>query len=304
MIISPLTNSQDVSLLKEFTSDQLIFDWKSSFNIDISQELQDCETIFLYQCNKSKLRFFSPLNIAGSDKLYEQLEKFEWYYMPRKWEHDVAIKDLTKSAKILEIGCGKGAFIQRLCQEENKEAYGIELNNSAVKFAQNADIPVSLKDVNELAEEQPNSFDAVCCFQVLEHISNLKPFLESMIQLVKPNGKIIISVPNYLSFTKHCKNNLLDQPPHHMSQWSIESFKYLTKLFPIQLENYHYEPLADYHVDWYLSIQLSRMPKVWLMRSVIRRLTYRFAKLLLKNNLFLRKLINGHTIYVCFSKTS
>jgi 2-polyprenyl-3-methyl-5-hydroxy-6-metoxy-1,4-benzoquinol methylase len=304
MIISPLTHSQDITLLKELTSDQLVLNWKNGFNIDISQELQHYETIFLYQCNESKLRFFSPLDIAGSDKLYEQLQKFDWYYMPRKWEHDVAIKDLTKSAKILEIGCGKGAFIQRLCQEENKEAYGIELNSNAVKFAQDTGIPVSLKDVYELAGEQPNSFDAVCCFQVLEHISNLKPFLESMIQLVKPNGKLIISVPNYLSFTKHCKNDLLDQPPHHMNQWSVESFEYLIKLFPIQLENYHYEPLADYHIDWYLGIQLSRIPKVWLISSLIRRLTYRFVKPLLKNNLFLRRLINGHTIYVCFSKLS
>ena len=65
MTISPLTNSQDVTLLKSINSDSLILEWKNGFNIDISKDLKQHKSINLYQCNESKLRFFLPLDVAG-----------------------------------------------------------------------------------------------------------------------------------------------------------------------------------------------------------------------------------------------
>jgi len=305
MIISPLTNLSDVTLIKTFDSQSLISDWKNVFDIDISEELHNHPKIYLYRCNKSSLKFFMPLDVAGSDKLYKQLEeKYDWYYMPRKWEHDVAIQDLDGCTEILEVGCGRGAFVERICKEIGANGQGLEFNKNAIIHAQNSGIPVTDRDIYQLAKETPHSFDAICTFQVLEHIPEVKKFLESLIQLLKPDGKLIISVPNNHSFTKHYHNDLLDQPPHHMTQWSVETFEFLTQIFPIKIENYRYEPLAEYHVNWYLSIQLSRLPKLGLLNRFLNKGVHVFVKPLLKQNDFLRKLIIGHTIYVCFHKLS
>lgn len=302
-ITSILTDTQDIALLKTMSSEQLVQDWRNQYQIDITDEMKGHHNIYLYQCNQTKLKFFTPLDIAGSDQLYEQLQKYDWYYMPRKWEHDVAILDLDNCHKILEVGCGKGAFVKRLRDKLNLDAQGIELNSSAAAYATKQGIPVSQIDLYDLSEQQPNYFDVVCSFQVLEHIAEPKKFLNSLVNLVRPGGKLIVAVPNAECFTKHCENNLLDTPPHHMTKWSKDTFKAITSIFPLKVLKFRFEPMAEYHIDWYISIQMSRLPKNRLIRSLAFRFAHRVVKPILKRFSAMRSLIKGHSIYVCFEKT-
>lgn len=301
-LVSPITKEQDIKLLSVIKSDQLIQDWKRGFSIDISEELKGCEEIKLYECNKSKLRFFMPIDTAGSDQLYEQLEKYDWYYMPRKWEHDVAVTDLQGCQRVLEVGCGRGAFVERLCKEEKIEAEGVELNSKAISYAKEKGIIIRPVDLHELAKKEKESYDAVCSFQVLEHISDPLDFIEGQIKLIKPGGKLIIGVPNAESFIKHGKNNLLDQPPHHVTKWCKETFSFLESIFPLKVEHFQNEPLADYHVGWYTSIQLSRLPEFRLIKSPTFRLMHYIVKPTLNKSKLMRSLITGMTLYVCFTK--
>jgi 2-polyprenyl-3-methyl-5-hydroxy-6-metoxy-1,4-benzoquinol methylase len=299
-VISPLTQLEDISLLETIPTHQLIEVWKQQLNIDITEELKGYEEIYLYKCNQTQLNFFLPLDIAGSDKLYDQLGKLDWYYMERKWEHDMAIKDISKEHKILEVGCGKGAFIKHL-RQENFDAYGIELNLSAVEYAQKHNIPVKPINLYDLANEQPNSCDAVCTFQVLEHISDPKPFLEAMIKLLKPQGKLIISVPNHASFIRESENNIFEAPPHHMTQWMPQTFQSLSFILPIRLQKISYEPLAYYHIDWYISIFKYQHPK-FSLKGLTSRIIYQLLEPILKKSPFTRKQIKGHTMYAVFEK--
>lgn len=301
---SPLTNSQDVTLLKTIPTEKLIQDWKNSFGIDITEEVYEHENIYFYKCNETQLKFFVPTQTVGSAKLYEHLQKFEWYYMPQKWEHDVAIQDLNNCHKILEVGCGKGAFVERLRKELKVDAQGIELNSSAVAYACEKGIPVSQDDLYDLSNQKANYFDAVCTFQVLEHVVEPQNFFSSLVELVKPGGKLIIAVPNSKSFAKYSENNLLEQPPHHMTQWCRDTFNQITSIYPIQVVNFRFESLAEYHVDWYISVQLSRLPKIRLLNSLCFRFARHILKPALKNFSPLRKLIRGHTIYVCYQKNA
>lgn len=304
MVVSPLTDSSDVNFIKSIQADKLINDWQCFFHLDITNELSGQKEITCYQCNKTKLKFFLPFDVAGSGKLYEQLEKIEWYYQPQKWEHNVAIQDLDGCYKVLEVGCGRGAFLERLSKELKIDAQGIELNLSAAQYAINKGISVSQINLNKLAQEKKEEFDAVCAFQVLEHVVNPKEFLSDLINLVKPNGKLIVSVPNSDSFCKYLENDLLNQPPHHMTQWSRKTFYSLTSIFPIQINNIRLEPLAKYHTDWYASAQASRLPKIWLLPELGFWSAHYILKPLLNSSSAIRNLIQGHTLYVCFDKTS
>ncbi|MCM0594202.1 MAG: methyltransferase domain-containing protein [Gloeotrichia echinulata IR180] len=303
-IKSPLTQSRDVELVSTLSVKQLIDDWQQVFQINITDELCQHSEIQLYRCNQTKLLFFHPFDTAGSDKLYEQLEKFDWYYMPNKWEHNVAIQDLQGCEKVLEVGCGHGAFVERLSKEFKLDAVGIELNASAVKFALDKGIPVLKTDLDILSEQKAGYFDAVCTFQVLEHVSDSLGFVESMVKLIKPGGKLIISVPNSESFTKNASNNLLDQPPHHVTRWCEKTFESLTTIFPLENSKFRVEPLAKYHVDWYLSIQLYRLPQIRILRSLAFRFSHFVIKPILNNISIARNLISGHTLYVVFTVKS
>ena len=222
--------------------------------------------------------------------------------MPRKWEHDVAIKDLRKGDRVLEVGCGIGDFVARLVTEEGIDAMGIELNAAAVQHAQSQGRPVVLKSLEETAAEQPEGFDAVCCFQVLEHVPDPRSFITHCVNLLRPGGRLIIGVPNSGGFIRFDRNGLLNSPPHHVTRWRPDTFRKLPQYFPIELRRMRLEPLALYHLDWYANIQVSRLPR-------LPRGDYRLRRFLLERvTPFVKrrgwyKLLHGHTVYVCYEKT-
>lgn len=298
-IQSPLTNTTDVTLLRTIEADKLIKDWLTIFDIDITEELKGHKKIYLYECSKTKLKFFVPFDIAGSEKLYEQLQKFDWFYMPDKWEHTVALKNLSNCENVLEVGCGFGSFIESALKKGIK-LQGIELNSSAVAIAKKNNLPVTNLDLNEFAIKYPLSQDAICSFQVLEHISQPRIFIELCLKILKPGGKLIFAVPNADSFLKY-SDNLLDMPPHHMSQWTDLTFKEIQNIFSVKLEKMIKEPLADYHVNDYLSASSNRICKISpLGKIILNRYTIPFYAYLLKAGV--RNFLTGQSIYIQFQK--
>ena len=296
---SPLTDSQDITLLKTIPTKQLIQDWKNSLEINITEEVDEHENIYLYKCNETQLKFFTPSETVGSGKLYEQLQKFKWYYMPQKWEHKVALKDLSKCKDVLEIGSASGHFVKSAI-DKGFNIKGIELNEAAVAAAQRKGLPVKRLDLEEAAKLYRESLDAVCSFQVLEHVPNPKEFIDWSIQMLKPGGKLIYCVPNSESFLKY-QYNLLDMPPHHMLQWSKESFKALEKLFPVKLDKVVYEPLASYHVWGYINAYSNHFRSASpLGKLFFNNFTIGFYTKIL--SLCFRKFLSGQSLYVKFRK--
>ena len=296
---SPLIGSQDIVLLKSFEASPLINDWNQSFNIDITSELRGYKEIHLYQCRQTKLRFFFPSDIAGSDRLYEQLQRFDWFYMPNKWEHKVALKNFSRCENVLEVGCAFGSFVESALKA-GVNIQGIELNSSAVQVAKNNNLPVENIDLGEFSNKYPASQDAICSFQVLEHIPQPKNFIELCIKTLKPRGKLIFCVPNAESFLKY-QYNLLDMPPHHMTQWTAETFKSLENIFPVKLEKVLKEPLADYHIHGYLYSHCNHICGISpLGKLIFNRYTLPFYQFLLKSGL--RHFVTGQSIYVEFRK--
>ncbi|PSB25980.1 class I SAM-dependent methyltransferase [Stenomitos frigidus] len=298
-IYSPLTGSDDVTLLKTIQSEQLVRDWARDFQIDITEELHGNKEIYLYKCNQTQLKFFTPSNIAGSGELYKKLQRTSHYYMPDRWEHKIALKDLSDCQKVIEIGSAWGYFVKS-GREIGLEIRGIELNEAAALFAQGQNIPIERLDLREAAILYKESLDAVCSFQVLEHVTNPKDFIDWSLQMLKPGGKLICCVPNSDSFLKY-QYNLLDLPPHHMTLWSAGSFKSLESLFPIKLEKTVIEPLAPYHTEGYLSAYRdhlrSKHPtgKVFLNRFTLPV----FRKIL---NAGVSFFLTGQSLYVQFRK--
>ncbi|MGB3492757.1 MAG: methyltransferase domain-containing protein [Elainellaceae cyanobacterium] len=302
LIFSPLTESNRISLVRVMSVKKIVSAWLNSRQIDVSHELKKHNDIYLFECRDSQLRFFMPLDIAGSESFYRELEKIDWYYMPRKWEHDVALTDLKEAKTVLEVGAGRGDFVKRLRQDFGIDAIGIELNESAVQLGNENGIPLLRIDIEKFAEEKADFFDAVCTFQVLEHVPNPKVFLSSLIKVLKPGGKLIVAVPNADSFQKYSEMNLFDQPPHHMTQWRSSTFRYLEKLYPLRLKRIRFEPLADYHVDWYTAIQAKRFSKELLLGGFKSKVLHHQINPLLKKYPLVRRIFKGHTLYVCFEK--
>jgi SAM-dependent methyltransferase len=128
---------------------------------------------------------------------------------------------------------------------------GTELNENAISQAREKDLPVVQMDLDELGRGG-ETFDAVCAFQVLEHVHRPRELLGAMTKVLEPGGMLILSVPNRDSFLRH-QYNLLDMPPHHMTRWNGEALAYLSRIFPLRLLSLRYEHLAPYHISGYVA---------------------------------------------------
>ena len=112
----------------------------------------------------------------------------------------------------------------------------------------------TIYDISDEAE----FFDTVCAFQVLEHVYDVKGFLNAALRLLKKGGKLMIGVPNNEPFIRRYeKYNAFNLPPHHVGLWNKAAFERLCPFFGIKLKEYEYdEEINRWVVDAYLRARL------------------------------------------------
>ena len=296
---SPLTGKEGVSELSKIPCDYIIDGYAKSFGIDVSGVFDNVSDVKILQCNSTGLKFYYPFNLAGDGKFYVELQSHPWYYMGWKWEHQVVFDYLGPNETVLEVGCAKGDFLSKLSQKV-KAVTGLELNENAASIAQSLQLPVEVATIEKHASTRAEKYDTVCSFQVLEHVADIKSFLQASIDVLKPGGKLILCVPNNDSFIKNSPDALLNMPPHHMGLWDKNSLQSLTKVFPITLRETFYEPLQNYHYKVYLLGLVSKYVKSRMLAKTLNR-GISILKLHKLVHLWRKKVI-GHSILVIFNK--
>lgn len=305
MILSPITTNNNIRVVDVIRVKDIIAIYKRILpEIDPKYLFKDYEEIKVYECNESKYRFYWPFDISGDDNYYSKLGDLPWYYSPWKWEHQAALNHINQHDKVLEVGAAKGDFIKKITEIKKVEGIGLELSSEAIINAKKNNVKILNESIQDHAIKNRDVYDVVCTFQVLEHISDVKSFIESMIGCLKPNGKLIISVPNNDSFVgiNQLDSKVLNQPPHHMGLWNATSLKNLENFFEIKLLNFEYEPLQPSHYQTYLMNRLYKIFKSKLLVNGLWKLglTNLFKTKILKD----KETIIGHSINAYFQKVS
>lgn len=187
--------------------------------------------------------------ISHTDSKRNLFEKIYHIVKRKAIQNKIDLIESFSSAKgkVLDIGCGTGEFIF----EANKrgwKVFGFEPNFSASSLAKEK----GLNLVDNTKNIEQNSLDVITMWHVLEHVHDIDEQIKELYRLLKPDGKLVIAVPNYNSYDAKYYEKYwaaFDAPRHlwHFSQKSI----------PLIFEPYqfsHVETLPMLFDSFYVSL--------------------------------------------------
>lgn len=298
----PLCGSKNIFTIEQLRCQEINEYYLSRFGISNALDMDIIEYV---HCGDCDLRFFDPM-ITGNEKFYQDLQRFEWYYMSDKPEFVLAKRYLPLSGLVLEVGAGKAAFSEFV----GKERYvGLEYNDDAIQRADNAGIKLFKESIEDHATVKSNLYSAVVSFQVLEHVPNPAVFIKGCLDALKVGGHLILAVPNHGGLCGLAQNSLLDLPPHHVSHWTEKTLRHIEKLYQLELVAIEQEEISEFHLEWAKKSKIeSDLRKFLGMRSTLLD-TSCYGKLISSISVIISKTINqelntipGHTIISCYKK--
>jgi 2-polyprenyl-3-methyl-5-hydroxy-6-metoxy-1,4-benzoquinol methylase len=301
MAYNPLIPNSPISEVETLDHNHIITKYKKDYKMDVSSYFRG-SSVKIMICEKSGYKFYEPKSLMADGPFYEELNKnSDGTYYPKKWEHYEALKNISPGSSILEIGCGDGNFF-KVCKEIGEYSItGLELSKDCVLNLTEEGYTVFNNTIEEYVALNPKKeYDVVCAFQVLEHIYEVKSFIDGCLSLLKKNGILIFGVPNNNPYYyKWEKYHTLNLPPHHMGMWNEVSLKYLSKIFPLEVVYFQTEKLKN-HKHWF-QIQrenLSSKNIIFKLLYLIPRPVYKFVV-----KIFSPK-IEGPYCLIMFKKTS
>lgn len=250
---NPLALSE-VVVKDKLNSSLIIQAYARDYDIDVSDYFESVTSVEIMECRQTGYRFYFPFNLVGRDDIYEKLQDKTGYYHLRL-EHKLAEAFIKDEDLVLEVGCGNGFFLKQLSQRKII-SIGLEFNTRAVDYAKNQGLNVFKSDILGHSQDFRETYDVVCCFQVLEHIVEVRSFIQACLDCLKPGGKFIIGVPNNNPYLyKYDKYHTLNLPPHHMGLWNEKSLRSLQNIFNIQLEKLIIPPLSLAEYEYVLKVR-------------------------------------------------
>jgi SAM-dependent methyltransferase len=205
----------------------------------------------MLRCAACDLKWFVPV-VDGDANFYELLQQHDWYYQSQKPEFEYAarlISDFGVGLKILEVGCGQGAFSKYLGVGHRYR--GLEFNDKAMDLAKRKGLDVSKKSIQDEAAAAAGFYDVVCHFQVLEHVPDVRGFMSACVKALKPGGLLLTTVPADDSFVGAASRDWLNMPPHHLTRWTDKALVAIYESLGLAGCNIWHEDVALYHQDWY-----------------------------------------------------
>lgn len=106
-----------------------------------------------------------------------------------------------KPKKVLDVGCGRGFYLKALSfYSFLKEIHGVDINNNYLNIARKIcdDKRITIRKANVYSLPYPAKyFDFIIASEILEHLKDDKKALLELKRVLKPEGILVITVPNY-----------------------------------------------------------------------------------------------------------
>lgn len=192
----------------------------------------------IYKCCSCKAYFLTPMPTPrqmqlaydssyygkGESKFGFSVEGFIDMFRRRRAKYLASF--LSQKAKVLDIGCGNGRFLQHLSTMGDFDLHGIEMEGGSADRAKKIkEITLKIGTLNR--DDFPEAyFDAISLFHVFEHLDKPKETLDVIKVILKDDGILMMSFPNIASWQARAfKGKWLHlDPPRHLLFFAPNDF--------------------------------------------------------------------------------
>ncbi len=207
----------------------------------------------VWHCNNCTARFTQDVPEQNAIGVYYQSDSYISHSDTKKGfintlYHAVRKRTLNKKkqliinevgmlkGEILDIGCGTGAFLNTM-KTAGWGITGLEPDETARKKAAEL-YNINPQSPEKLFELKPASYHAITMWHVLEHVHELHAYIKQLSNLITPQGKIFIAVPNYTSkdATIYQEHWAAYDVPRHLYHFSPASMEKLLGMYNLKLK--------------------------------------------------------------------
>ena len=240
-----LSNTKHFLNVKDYSVSQETFEllYKEDLDMLITNPQPSLEKLPSYY---ESVNYISHTD--GNKSLFEKMYQFvKSIALKNKLK---LINSQSEKGKILDIGAGVGDFLA-VAKNDGWETFGTEPSDKAKAIA----IKKGVSFVDNLSQLENNSFDIITMWHVLEHVPDLENQISELKRLLKPNGTILIAVPNFNSFDANYYGKFwaaFDIPIHlwHFSKTAIQKLFAvqnldLIKVLPMKFDSFYVSLLSE-----------------------------------------------------------
>jgi methionine biosynthesis protein MetW len=113
---------------------------------------------------------------------------------------EAAANILHPGQRLLDVGCGDGT-LGMLVRNRFEEIYGVDISDKAIEVAQRRGIKAYKVNLNvEALPFEDNYFDSITCLATLQLIYDINTMLREFNRVLKPDGELVLTVPNMRAY--------------------------------------------------------------------------------------------------------
>lgn len=198
---------------------QLIQAFFGSFGLQISRKKNQSANKYF---NTGRLTPLQENSIEIYDKFYGDHEVLDEYYKDVRIKFYQAVAKqlileevVLDGKKVLDVGCGVGFLLDEVSKVFNTSSLtGTDFSEEAMKVSRNK-FPAMKFFRHDIYDLLPEKYDVIFCTEVLEHLEKPVVGLKNLINALKDNGTLVLTVPD----------GRIDTSIEHINFWSPESWK-------------------------------------------------------------------------------
>jgi glycosyltransferase involved in cell wall biosynthesis len=147
------------------------------------------KTALRYRLHKSRLVYEEKYDVTGDHYIYKKTDPYSSHAQILKWIEQ------ERPAEVLEIGTATGYLSSEMARL-GCAVTGIEQDPQMAEIARQHCREMIVGDIEDLDFSKLGQYDTVVFGDVLEHLRNPREILQRASALLKPGGKVLMSLPN------------------------------------------------------------------------------------------------------------